>query len=124
MTGMKPVGNLFLVYFVSGLFLLAISRYGLVVSNYSTNIRQATFIAFFFIAIMIIMSGLFTPVPSMPDWAQVITKFTPLTYYAEALRMIYLKGSSFNELIRPILIIIVFGVIFYVWVILSYKKIN
>ncbi len=119
---LKPASSIALIFFVSGLFLVAISGFGLIVSNYSDTIQQATFVAFFFIIIMIIMSGLFTPVASMPGWAQVITEFIPLTYYSEAMREVYLKGSTLPELTKPILIIIVFGVLFYIWAILSYKK--
>lgn len=122
--GLKPTGNVLLIYFVSGLFFIAISGFGLIVSNYSDTIQQATFVAFFFIMIMVIMSGLFTPVASMPNWAQTITEFIPLTYYTEALRMVYLKGSTMGELIKPILIIVGFGIAFYIWAIFSYKKTN
>ena len=44
--------------------------------------------------ILMLMSGLFTPVSSMPEWAQVITYFNPLKYFMEGMRMVYLKGSS------------------------------
>jgi len=31
--------------------------------------------------ILMLMSGLFTPVSSMPEWAQAITVFNPLKYF-------------------------------------------
>jgi len=46
------------------------------------------------------MSGLFTPVSSMPEWAQAITVFNPLKYFIEAMRMVYLKGSGLVDLNR------------------------
>jgi ABC-2 type transport system permease protein len=35
------------------------------------------FIAWFFTVIFILMSGLFTPIESMPNWAQQVTLFNP-----------------------------------------------
>lgn len=52
--------------------------------------------------ILMLMSGLFTPVSSMPEWAQVITYFNPLKYFMEGMRMVYLKGSSLLELLPEI----------------------
>jgi hypothetical protein len=37
---------------------------------------------------------LYTPVESMPDWAQVITKFKPVAYFIEVMRMIVIKGRA------------------------------
>ena len=72
---------------------------GLVVSNYSDTMQQAMFVMFFFIMIFLLMSGLLTPVASMPDWAQYITIFNPLKYFISVMRMVYLKGSGFAELV-------------------------
>ena len=36
---------------------------------------------------------------SMPEWAQIITIFNPLKYFMEVMRMIYLKGSGFFDLL-------------------------
>lgn len=122
--GLIPSGNIWLIYMVSGLFFISISGIGLIVSNFADNMQQAMFIMFLVVMIMIIMSGLFTPIASMPKWAQMVTQFIPLTYYAEALRMIYLKGSTISELIQPIFIIITFGIVLYIGALLTYKKTN
>lgn len=59
------------------------SGFGLVISNYSATMQQSMFVMFFFMLILMLMSGLFTPVSSMPEWAQVITYFNPLKYFME-----------------------------------------
>ena len=51
------------------------SGFGLIISNYSATMQQAMFVMFFFLMVFILMSGLFTPVRSMPDWAQWIAAF-------------------------------------------------
>lgn len=45
------------------------------------------------------MSGLFTPIHSMPEWAQWITRINPLRYFVEVMRTIYLRGGGFAELL-------------------------
>ncbi|MDR2146183.1 MAG: ABC transporter permease, partial [Tannerella sp.] len=75
--GMFPVGSIFVIYLFTLLFILTISGVGLVVSNSANTMQQAMFIMFFFIMIFNLMSGLLTPIRSMPEWAQWITVFNP-----------------------------------------------
>lgn len=96
--GIKPVGSIPLLYVLSGLYLVALLGFGLFVSTISNNQLQAMFISFFFIMIFVLMSGLFTSVESMPDWARHISDALPITYFMKGIRMIVLKGSSFNDL--------------------------
>jgi ABC-2 type transport system permease protein len=55
------------------------------------------FISWFFMVIFILMSGLFTPIESMPLWAQKVTLFNPVAYFIKVMRMVLLKGSGFTE---------------------------
>ena len=55
-------------------------------------------VGFFFMLIFILMSGLYTPIESMPDWAQVMTRFNPVTYFVSVMRMVVIKGSGFADL--------------------------
>ncbi len=98
------------------------SGFGLVISNYSATMQQSMFVMFFFMLILMLMSGLFTPVSSMPEWAQVITYFNPLKYFMEAMRMVYLKGSSLLELLPEIGVLFLFALVFNSWAVFSYRK--
>jgi len=80
------------------------------------------FVMFFFMLIIILLSGLFTPISSMPKWAQTITAFNPLRYFMEVMRAIYLKGSSMRELLPQFFALCGFAVAFNSWAIMSYKK--
>ena len=120
--GIYPVGSLLTIFLFATIYILVVSGFGLVISNYSDTIQQAMFVMFFFIMIFILMSGLFTPVASMPEWAQVITIFNPLKYFMQVMRLVYLKGSAFIELIPQFFALCVFAVALNVWAILSYKK--
>ena len=90
--GIIPVGHLAVLYLFLSVYLVAMLGFGLLISTYSDNQLQAMFVAFFFIMIFILMSGLFTSVDNMPDWAKFISRMTPVTYFVEVIRMIVLKG--------------------------------
>ena len=68
------------------------------ISNHSDTMQQATFVMMFFMVILILLSGLFTPISSMPQWAQGITILNPLKYLMQVMRLVYLKGSPFSQL--------------------------
>ena len=80
------------------------------------------FLAFFFILIIFLLSGLFTPIASMPSWAQVVAKSNPLSYFMEIMRMIYLKGSTYTGVAKPLLYLLGFALAFNTWAVMSYSK--
>jgi ABC-2 type transport system permease protein len=120
--GLYPAGNLFTIYFFALIYILIVSGFGLVVSNYSNTMQQAMFVMFFFVMIFIMMSGLFTPVASMPDWAQKIALFNPLKYLMEVMRLVYLKGSAFAEMMPQFFALSAFAIALNTWAVRSYKK--
>lgn len=120
--GIVPVGNLVTILLYSVVYILVMSGMGLVVSNYTETMQQAMFVMFFFMMILILMSGLFTPVASMPAWAKAIAAFNPLKYFVEVMRQIYLKGSGFGQLVPQFFALCGFAVAFNVWAVASYRK--
>ena len=122
--GIVPVGHFLLIYFFAILFVLVMSGFGLVVSNYSETMQQSTFVMWFCLLVLILMSGLFTPISSMPEWAQMITRLNPLRYFMEVMRMVYLKGSGFFDLLPQFGILLLFAVVFNSWAVISYRKNN
>lgn len=122
--GLIPSGNIFLIYFYTAVYIFAISGLGLIISNYSETMQQAMFVMFFFILILVLLSGLFTPISSMPEWAQWIARFNPLSYFMRIMRGIYLKGSGFVELFPQFLALCGFAIVLNTWAVLSYKKSN
>lgn len=120
--GIFPVGHFLVIYGCAAIFILSVSGLGLVISNSSSTMQQAMFVMFFCLIILMLMSGLFTPIASMPEWAQIITVFNPLKYMITALRTIYLKGGGFSDLHTQILALIGFALFFNTWAVLSYRK--
>ena len=93
------LGSIAVVYLYTSIYILVILGMGLFISNFTDTQQQAMFIAWFFVVIFILMSGLFTPIESMPQWAQRLTDFNPIKYFIEVMRMVMLKGSSFTDIL-------------------------
>jgi len=117
-----PAGSLLTVYCFASLYVLVVSGFGLVVSNYSSTMQQAMFVMMFFVIVFILMSGLFTPIRSMPEWAQAITAVNPPRYFIETMRMVYLKGSGIADLATQFFALAGFALFFNLWAVFSYRK--
>lgn len=120
--GIIPAGSLLLLYLFLSLYLLAVLGLGLLISTYTDTQQQAMFISFFFVMIFILMSGLFTPIESMPAWAQVVSHLNPVTYFIEVMRMVVLKGSGLRDILPHIAAVVGFAIVFNVWAISNYRK--
>lgn len=120
--GILPAGHFLTIYLFSMVFLLVVSGFGLVISNHSATLQQAMFVMWFFMLILILMSGLFTPIHSMPQWAQLIAALNPLKYFVEVMRTIYLRGGGFTDLLPQLGTLLVFAAFFNLWAVKSYRK--
>lgn len=119
---LSPAGSILTLYFWTLVFLSLISGFGLIISNRSQTYQQAMFIMFFFLIIFILMSGLFTPIASMPTWAQMLTRLNPLRYFITIMRYIYLRGANFTEILPNGVPMLAFMFVFNVWAWFSYRK--
>jgi ABC-2 type transport system permease protein len=79
-------------------------------------------ISFFMMMIFILLGGLYTSIDSMPQWAQMITKINPVSYFIDVMRMVVLKGSGFADIKNQLLIVSGFAVLLNGWAVLSYRK--
>lgn len=91
-------GSIWSVLLATILFSLTMSGFGVTVANKSSTMMQSILVMFAIIMIFQLMGGLFTPVGSMPHWAQCITYGVPTRYYIDIMRAVYLKGSSISDL--------------------------
>ncbi len=120
--GIVPQGNLLLLYGFLSLYLVALLGIGLLISTYAETQQQAMSVAFFFMMIFMLMSGLFTSVDSMPTWAKFLANCNPVTHFIKVMRMVLLKGSGFADIQFPMLMMVGFAIFFNTWAILNYKK--
>jgi ABC-2 type transport system permease protein len=120
--GIIPLGHYLTIYVFASIYLLAVLGLGLLLSTYAQTQQQSFLVSFFIIMIFNLMSGLYTPIESMPGWAQIITRLNPVSYFIEVMRMVVLKGSGLADIKNQILAVLGFAVFFNTWAILNYKK--
>ena len=120
--GITSSGPLWLIYLLSMLLALFFSSLGLIISNYSDTMQQAVFVMWFFVVIMLLLSGLFTPTRSMPSWSYLTTYINPVSYFVEAVRTIFIRGGNFQSVWHQVVALSTIATFMGGWAILSYKK--
>ena len=120
--GLVPEGNIVNIYLAAILFSLVMSGLGVFIANRSATILQSIFMMFAFIIIFQLMSGLFTPIASMPRWAQCITYAIPPRYFIEIMRSVYLKGATVTDLWVQYAALSGFAVLFSLAAAMTYRK--
>jgi ABC-2 type transport system permease protein len=120
--GIFPKGNLAVLYLFAAVYLIALLGMGLLISTFADTQLQAMFIAYFFMMIFMLMSGFFTSIDSMPDWARTLSEFTPVTHFIKVVRLIVLKGSGLKAVGRELLYLFGFAVVLNSLAIYNYRK--
>jgi len=120
--GIMPLGSFAVIYIFAAVYLLAVLGLGLLLSTYTSNQQQAMLLSFFLMMVFILLSGLYTSIDSMPAWAKVITRFNPVTYFIEVMRMVVLKGSGLKDICTHIFTVLGFAAVLNTWAVINYKK--
>ena len=74
------------------------------------------------ILIFLLMSGLFTPVDSMPDWAQKVAEANPVKHFVAIMRAVLMRGAGLETVGPPIAGLAVAGVGVLALAVLRYRK--
>ena len=120
--GITSKGSLALIYLLAMLLALFFSSLGLIISNYSDTMQQAIFVMWFFVVMMLLLSGLFTPTRSMPSWAYSTTYVNPMSYFVDAMRTVFVRGGGFSSIWHQVLALLGISSLMAVWAVVSYKK--
>lgn len=120
--GLAPAGSLVAIYSATILFVFVVSGIGIIVANSSIKMSQSMFLMFFVVIIFVLMSGLLTPISSMPDWAQYITYGLPPRYFIDIMRSIYLKATPIADLWVQYLALAGFSILTNTLAAITYRK--
>lgn len=119
-----PMVGSFLVLFVfASIYIFLVMGLGLFLSTAASTQQQVMFLTFFFMVTFIFMSGIFTPVESMPKWANFINIINPIAYFMKAIRMIMLKGSGFADVFTELISMLVYAILAISLAVWRYRKI-
>ncbi len=115
-------GSLFTLFLFTSVYLAVVMALGLLISISSNTQQQTLFLMFFTILVSIMLSGIFTSVETMPNWAQWLNQLNPVFYFMKVVRMILLKGSTLNDLKYEFLILCSFAVLLVLFAVKRYRK--
>lgn len=116
------LGNLWMLFAITALYMIVVLSAALLISTVTETQQQAMFISWFFVVIFILMSGLFTPVESMPEWAQTIAQFNPIAHFIEIMRRVLLKGSGFMDVSRQVAFLGAYAFVLLSLAVFKFKK--
>lgn len=116
------IGNPLNILMLTSVYLFVVLGMGLLISTLTDTQQQAMFVAWFLLVLFILMGGIFTPVESMPQWAQTIAFFNPIAQFNRAMRMIMLKGSGFKDLLPTLYFFIAYAGVMMSLAVWRYRK--
>lgn len=91
-------GSLLVFYLTVLIFMISCIGIGLSISAVSTSMQQVMVYTFVIMMPMILLSGLSTPIRNMPRILQIATYANPMRFEVEAIRRIYLEGSTLAQI--------------------------
>lgn len=108
--GIPIKGSVFLLFTITGFFLLTTLGIGLFVSTVSKTQQQAMMTVIFFILMpMMYISGFVFPIENMPQPLQILSLGMPMRYYLIVIRSIILKGVGLSTLWPQALVLLGMG---------------
>ena len=107
----KVYGNFLIMLLVIILGILSFVGLGIMVSAAVEEQETAMTIMMTVTFPMLFLSGAFFPTQQMPGFMQAISKCVPLTYEVQALRQVVVLGAGLGEVMKPLLILLAFGVV-------------
>jgi len=115
-------GSLALVFLGAAVYLLVALGIGLWISAIVETQQQAMFVTFAVNMIYLLMSGIFTPILSMPRWAQWIAQLSPVKHFIVVMRAVLVKGAGFSAVRVPLLVLAVYAAIVLTLAVRQYSK--
>lgn len=115
-------GSLGIVFLAAGCYLVAALGIGLWISAVVDTQQQAMFVTFFLTMIYLLMSGLFTPVRAMPEWAQWMARVNPVMHFIALMRAVLLKGAGVADVAPQLGALAASGALVLTAAVLRYRK--
>lgn len=108
--GIPLRGPVWIVLVGAGVYLTVALGIGLFISTITRTQQQTVFVAFFVLMVYLLMSGMFTPLESMPRWAQWVGSATPVRHLVWVMRAVLVRGGGIETVWREIVGLGVAGV--------------
>jgi ABC-2 type transport system permease protein len=115
-------GSLSLLVLGTLLYLMTTLGAGMLISTFSGSQQQAFMGGFFFMLPAALLSGIMTPIRSMPSWLQPFTLLNPLRHYAELLRGVLLRGATAADLQVQLSVLAGIGLVIFASAVFRFRR--
>jgi ABC-2 type transport system permease protein len=109
--GVPIRGSVALLLGAASIYLVVALAIGLWISAVVETQQQAMFVSFFVIMIYLLMSGLLTPIDSMPHGVQLVSELNPVRHFVSISRAILMKGAGLREIAGSLTILSIYAVV-------------
>lgn len=116
------LGHPLLLFVAAAIYLLSALGIGLYISAIVDTQQQAMFVSFFVLMVYLLMSGLFTPIDSMPHWVQLLSQLNPMRHFITISRGVLLEGAGLREVAVPFAILVVYAPVVLLLAVRRYAK--
>ena len=96
--GVPIRGSIALLFLLTALFIVATAGIGVFASTVTKTQAQVGMMTLLVVAPMLLLSGIFTPLETMPAWVRYLMALSPLRYFIEIATGILLKGIGLEML--------------------------
>lgn len=114
-------GSMGILLLATSVYLLVMLGLGFFISLVSRNQLQAMFIVFFLFVVFVLLSGLFTPIEGMPQWAKYINYANPMSFFMNIIKLIVMKGAGFFDVIHELITLFMMAIIINFAALMSYS---
>ena len=104
-------GSLLTLYIGLAAFVVAGVGIGLSISALAVNMQQAMLYTFVLLVPMMLLSGLTTPVASMPQVLQMATLLNPMRFGIDLIRRVYLEGVGLGAVTSDLIPLLLFAAV-------------
>jgi len=107
--GVPVRGSSLLLFALTALFVVATAGMGIFAATLARNQAQVGMLTLLVVAPMLLLSGILTPIESMPAWVGRLMLLSPLRYFVEIAHGVLLKGSGLEVLWPQVLALTILG---------------
>ena len=119
--GFPNEGNVLFVVVIAVSLAIASVTFGLLVSGLAANAFQVIQLMLVFVVPQILLCGTFD-LSGAPHWMQILSQALPLTYGADGMQEVMLRGSGFDIILPDLAIIWAFTCAFFILASLGLRK--
>lgn len=120
--GVSIKGSILAILVIIGIYSAGCTGLGMILSVFARSQEQYQVLAMLVSMPMMFLAGVFLPIETMPTILQTVTRILPVTYAADALRGIMIKGFELSQIMPDITFLVVFAFVMLALSVMLFKR--